>query len=98
MRCPECNARLILQAFWQGHYVNCTSCGAKLERGWFGIIASYAAALVTWVIADYLLTESGAVMEVEIPVSLLAMAAGYLAVHTLTLRLKPREDEPSLRI
>ena len=96
--CPECNQRLVLQAFWQGHLVNCTSCGAKLQRSRSGMIFSAVAGILAWFLADWLLTRAGAPMELEIAGSLIALAAGYGAVHVITLDLKPWEDETSLKL
>jgi len=98
MRCPKCNVRLILQAFWQGRYVNCTSCGARLERGIVGIVLPMAAALAAFLGAEWLLNDAGVSMEVEIGGSLLALAAAYAIVHVLTLDLRPREEEPRLKL
>jgi len=98
MNCPECGARLLLQAFWQGRYVNCTSCGARLERSISSIVLSALSGFVALTLAEWALTTVGAPMEIEIPLALLALAVGYGAVHVLTLRLKPREEEPTLKL
>ncbi len=75
MRCPECNTRLISEAFWQGRYVNCTTCGAKLERGISQIVWSVAAGILAWFLADWLLVKAGAPMEIEIPLGIISLAA-----------------------
>jgi uncharacterized paraquat-inducible protein A len=92
MHCPECHARLILQAFWQGRYVNCTSCGAKLQRSLAAIVVSFAGGFLAYALAALLLVRAGAPMEIEIILSVAALAAGFLGIHIATLRLKPRED------
>ncbi len=92
MRCPECNKRLILDSFWQGRYVNCTGCGAKLERSLGAIVVSVASGILAWFLTDWVMVKLGAPMELEIPVSLLGLVAGFLIVHALTLKLKPREE------
>ena len=97
-RCPQCNRRLILQAFWQGRHVNCTSCGARLQRGIAGIALSAAVGIVVWIVAEWLMQGTGIPMEVEIPAGLLALFVGYTVVHILTLKLVPREDETRLNL
>ena len=98
MRCPKCNTRLLLQAFWQGRYVNCTSCGARLQRSLLGIVASALSGFATLLLAEWALTAAGVPMEIEIPLALAALAAGYGAVHALTVRLRPRAEEPTIRL
>ena len=98
MRCPECQTRLVLQAFWQGRYVNCTSCGARLQRSLAGIVLSAVAGLFGWGATMYVLDGSGLPMEAEIAIGLLALVVCYLVVHVLTLHLKPREEEPTLKL
>lgn len=98
MRCPECNRRLILQSFWQGRHVNCTSCGARLQRSIAGMVLSAVAGLLAWFAAELILHGMGAPMEIEIAGSVAALVAGYFGVHTLMLRLKPREEEPTLKL
>ena len=55
-------------------------------------VLSVIGGLVAWALAELLLTRLGAPMEVEIPLGLVALAAGYFGVHTLTLELKPKEE------
>ena len=98
MRCPECGTRLLLQAFWQGRYVNCNSCGARLQRSISSIVLSVLSGFAALTLVEWGLTAAGAPMEVEIPLALLALAAGYSVVHVLTLRLKPREEEPTIKL
>ena len=93
MRCPECNTRLIMEALWQGRYVNCTTCGAKLQRSISGITWPVAAGILAWFLADWLLVMAGAPMEVEIPLGVTALGVAYLGVHVLTLELKPKEPD-----
>jgi hypothetical protein len=62
------------------------------------MVLAAAGGLGAWLLAEWLLGMAGAPMEVEIPVSLLAMGAGYFGVHIATLRLKPREDDTGLRL
>ena len=93
MRCPECNTRLILQAFWQGCHVNCTTCGARLQRSLSGIVLATVGGFLAWFLAEWLLTMAGVPMEVEIPLGVLALLAAYLGVHVLTLELKPKEPD-----
>ena len=92
------HTRLILQAFWQGRYVNCTSCGARLERSLSGMVLSAVAGILAWIPAMWLLSRSGVAMEVEISLGLAALIAAYFGVHILTLRLKPREEDPTLKL
>ena len=62
------------------------------------MLLSAIAGIAAWVLAERALTSAGAPMEIEIPFGLAAMAAGYFAVHAATLRLKPREEEPTLKL
>jgi hypothetical protein len=56
------------------------------------------AAIAGWFVADWLAVRLGAPMEVEIPVSLLGLAAGYAVVHAATLKLKPRDPDVELKL
>lgn len=58
------------------------------------ILSGFFALLV----AEWGLTAAGIPMELEIPLALLALAAGYGSVHALMLRLKPREEEPTIKL
>ena len=92
MHCPECNKRLILESFWQGRYVNCTGCGLKLQRSVGAIAISVVIGIAGWFLTDWVMVAFGAPMEVEIPASLAGLAVFYFTAHSLTLKLKPKED------
>ncbi len=78
--------------------MNCTSCGARLQRSVAGMVLAAVAGILGWFLAEWVLHDTGVRMEVEIAVGLAALAIAYFAVHTLTLRLIPREEEPTLKI
>ena len=82
-----------MEAFWQGRYVNCTTCGAKLQRSIAGITWPVVAGILAWFLADWLLVMAGAPMEVDIPLGVIALGVAYLGVHVLTLELKPKEPD-----
>jgi hypothetical protein len=89
---------LLFQAFWQGRYVNCTSCGARLQRKILPMVLSALSGFASFVVAMWLLSMVSVPMEIEITLGVAALAAGYLAVHAATLKLTPREDDVSLKL